>query len=466
MKSADHIKRLYQRATLDLDDPSDRMIRAKILEAHRFSQENSSGHCIQGFWRIVMRKPIISLSIVTLVIAGSAICMRMLTETSNVALAHVLTRLDQVEAYSYQIKATIAGPAVDPQAAQQEIRYTVLFSDAWGAKMTIDGHHPLVGTRICQEMYFLPRSNLYLTLLPEQKKYAQTDLDEDTFSAMRGSHDPRLMINTILTGEHTALGPDTIDGLKVEGFQGSDPNLMGGDGSGPASDVKIWVDIQTELPVRIEIDTLVADTMHIRQVMYDFQWHRPIEPTVFEPNIPDDYTPDGHPLIWIRPKGKAKPASGEKNEQTREVLSKLAQMPANEETAVKALQIFMELGGDYPQKLDMNTIVNDLARIYKSDLPGAVALRKKVAALTKSERGQFSIDKMLPQRGLVLFYESLVKDQRDVAYHGGSVTTRDADLPLLRWRATDKQYRVIFGDLHTETLDKERLTELEGGLAQ
>ena len=79
MKSADHIKRLYQRATLDLDDPSDRMIRAEILEAHRFSQKNSSGHCIQGFWRIVMRKPIISLSIVTLVIAGSGICMRMWT---------------------------------------------------------------------------------------------------------------------------------------------------------------------------------------------------------------------------------------------------------------------------------------------------------------------------------------------------------------------------------------------------
>jgi hypothetical protein len=276
------------------------------------------------------------------------------------------------------------------------------------------------------------------------------------------------MFRAILTGEHSALGPATIDGLKVEGFQGSDPNLMGGDGSGPASDVKIWVDIQTELPVRIEIDTPVADTMHMRQVMYDFQWHRPIEPTVFEPNIPDDYTPDGQPLIWIQPKRKAKQTSREGNEQIGEVLGKLAQMPANEETAVKALQIFMELGGGYPQRLDMETVLNDMARIYRSDLPDAVVLREKVAALTKNERRQFTLDKILPLRGLVQFYESLVKDQRDVAYHGGSVTARDRDagLPLLRWRATDKQYRVIFGDLHTETLDKERLMKLERGLPQ
>ncbi len=430
-----------------------------------------------------MRKPIISLSIATLIIAGSAICMQMWTETSSVALAHVLTRMDQVEAYSYQIKTTSTGQVrprtqrgvyPPPKGRRQEmqstvplseeIRFTLLFSDAWGAKMTVDGQ--LMGRRICQEMYFLPRSNLYLTLLPEQKKYAQTELDEETFRAMRASHDPRIMFRAILTGEHRALGPDTIDGLKVEGFQGSDPNLVGADGSGPVSDVMIWVDTQTELPVRIEIDTPIADTMHVRQVMYDFQWHRPMEPPVFEPNIPDDYTADGQPLMWIRPKRKAKPASGEENEETGKVPGKLAPMSADEETAVEALQIFMELGGGYPQSLDMETVVNDLARIYKSDLPDAVALRKKVAALTRSERGQFNRDKMLPLRGLVLFYESLVKDQRDVAYHGGSVTTRETDLPLLRWRATDKQYRVIFGDLHAETLDKERLMEFEKGLGQ
>ena len=43
---------------------------------------------------------------------------------------------------------------------------------------------------------------------------------------------------------------------------------------------------------------------------------------------------------------------------------------------------------------------------------------------------------------------------------------KDADRVLLRWKLSDKEYRVIFGDLHAETVSPERLAELEKALTK
>jgi len=58
----------------------------------------------------------------------------------------------------------------------------------------------------------------------------------------------------------------------------------------------------------------------------------------------------------------------------------------------------------------------------------------------------------------------LIDDRKDPAYYGRTVTPRDADKVLLRWKLSDKEYRVIFGDLHAETVSPERLADLEKSL--
>jgi hypothetical protein len=49
-------------------------------------------------------------------------------------------------------------------------------------------------------------------------------------------------------------------------------------------------------------------------------------------------------------------------------------------------------------------------------------------------------------------------------YYGNVVTPKDADKVLMRWKLSDNEYRVIFGDLHAETVSPERLAELEKSL--
>jgi hypothetical protein len=39
-----------------------------------------------------------------------------------------------------------------------------------------------------------------------------------------------------------------------------------------------------------------------------------------------------------------------------------------------------------------------------------------------------------------------------------------ADKVLLRWKVSDNEYRVIYGDLHAGTVTPEKLAELEAGL--
>jgi len=70
----------------------------------------------------------------------------------------------------------------------------------------------------------------------------------------------------------------------------------------------------------------------------------------------------------------------------------------------------------------------------------------------------------MPIRGLTWFYIGLQWDKKNPAYYGKTVTPKDTDKVLLRWKVSDSEYRVIYGDLHAETVTPEKLAELEAAL--
>jgi hypothetical protein len=70
----------------------------------------------------------------------------------------------------------------------------------------------------------------------------------------------------------------------------------------------------------------------------------------------------------------------------------------------------------------------------------------------------------MPIRGLGRFCDMLAQDGKDPAYYGKTVTPKDTDKVLMRWKVSDNEYRVIYGDLHTETVNSEKLAELEAAL--
>jgi hypothetical protein len=64
-------------------------------------------------------------------------------------------------------------------------------------------------------------------------------------------------------------------------------------------------------------------------------------------------------------------------------------------------------------------------------------------------------------QGLVLIGALLATSQETV-YRGKTVGPADKEKVLLRWKCEDGSYRVIFGDLRTETVSAVKLKELEG----
>ncbi|UCG59792.1 MAG: hypothetical protein JSU70_09780, partial [Phycisphaerales bacterium] len=228
----------------------------------------------------------------------------------------------------------------------------------------------------------------------------------------------------------------TIDGIEVEGFQTTDPTYMGG--ALGQVDIKMWVDVKTQLPVQSEMDMGIGDTMHMHGVMYDFEWDVPVAAAEFEPVIPDDYT-----------------------SFTKEPIK----MPAmNEEAAIEGLSFCLELGdGRYPEDLGMNTLISLAVKI--PELQGLSDDEKK-NLLSAQGTAQKFMDKMMPVMGLMGFHQMLVLEKKEPAYYGKTVTPEDTDQVLMRWKVSEDEYRVIFGSLHAETVTADVLAELEKTLPE
>ncbi len=438
MRPADSLKRSFKEARLDVRPDADERVFRDMLQAQEEHSNQPRTRISKG--RLTMKSPLAKLAVAAAIAIACVMGLFMWTGTqSSVALADVLTRLQQVNAYMYQMSATITGSLPNGEPLNQEMNLTALMSDELGVKMTMKTDTLMPGadgsTTMDQEIYMLPAQHKMVTIMPGQKKYRQIDFDDTLYEQQRKEkNDPRAMVQQILKSDYVSLGRSTIDGIEVDGFQTTDPNYMGA--MMGEIDVKIWVDVKTQLPIRSEMDMQVSDNMHMHMVMDRFAWAVSVDASEFEPVIPEDFTT---------------------------VTSQPMKIPAmNEETALRGLETFAELTGRYPEKLDIATLMSvtkDLVKTHgaKIDAGGA----PEAAARQKDEYVAKVQEKLMPIMSISRFYMTLVQDQKHPAYYGDIVGPDDVDQVLMRWQVSDTEYRVIFGSLHAETVSAEVLAELE-----
>ena len=108
--------------------------------------------------------------------------------------------------------------------------------------------------------------------------------------------DPKWLVQSILSCQHKKLGEKTIEGVRCEGLETSDPAVLGKELPVPASDInlhmELWVGVETNYPVLCEgsVTAKFEDQTHTSEWVLDqFQWDAEMEPSLFEPNIPADY---------------------------------------------------------------------------------------------------------------------------------------------------------------------------------
>jgi outer membrane lipoprotein-sorting protein len=433
MQPADDIRELFENAQLGIRPEPDEQVFEDMIQAQENAKKNPTGASER--WRIVMKSPLSKLAVAAAIAVACVAGLFMWTGTqSSVALADVLTRIQQVSVYMYQMSMTSSGPVIGGKAFERELRVTALISRDLGMKLSTEALDPNSGESTLQEQYMLPHQKAMLTIMPSEKKYMRVEMDETLTERMRKqNNDPSSMVKQILDCDYTSLGRSTIDGIEVEGFRTTDPNYLSG--MLGAVDIKIWVDVKTYLPVRAEMDVNLkmgeASNMHMRGVIHSFQWDVSVDAAEFEPVIPDDYTTI---------------ASGP-----------LKMPPISEETAIKGLTLFAELSGRYPEKLDLATLISQAGKLAMARRPDTGQSREEYV----EERTQELMDVMMPIQGIGTFYMLLDRQKKEPVYYGEIVTPDDVDQVLMRWKVSDDEYRVIFGSLHAETVTAETLAELE-----
>jgi len=437
MRPADDIRRLFKNAELRIHPDGDEWVFEDVLKARQIVTGNLPA-TPDSAWRTIMRSPLTKLAAAALVVIACLIGLSLWRTTgSGIALADVLARMEQVKAYRFQLNTKVTGE--DPNKPySSEIRATWLRSQEYGSKSIWERLDPNGGESTFVEAYFLPQKKTAISITHKEKKYSRIEYD-DRFAEQWPQTDPRTFLKEIVACKYESMGRSTVDGIEVEGFQTTDPNWLGNRKIKVEVDVKMWVDAKTRLPVRYDFTTAYFDQMgdkiirrqHI--VMHDFQWDVVVDAAEFEPPvIPDDYT------------------------------GTVVKYPAHitEETAIQGLKILVELLGKYPENIndDAPTV---LRLAEKSETPAAMLLKEEIKGLTEDEIGNKLVDFLMPIRGLGRFYGLLQYDKKGPAYYGKTVTPKDMDKVLMRWKVSDNEYRVIYGDLHAETVTLGKLAELE-----
>jgi outer membrane lipoprotein-sorting protein len=436
-----------------------------------------------------MAKMAVALAVLLVVVGGIVLWMG---TKSGVALADVLAKMEQVQAFMYKVTMHVTRSAPEVPLDGKDMEMSMLVADEYGMRMDMSLADPNRGQAMAQQMYWLPRQKMMMTVRPAMKTYMRIEFDDSMFEeTKKENNDPREMVRQILDCKYEELGKSVIDGVEVEGFRTTDP-VYAGAAMGEV-DVKIWVDRKNGLPVRMEMKMKMNEPMGMEMegTLHDFQWNVPVSAAEFTPVIPADYT--------------AGPADGMK-------------VPAmTEETAVMGLKLCADLSGKYPDDLNVMTLIQVVTEEFKSEppiatqeppqppeppqLPGPTAsheerekslkeMEKWNAEVEKwnaevekwrAERmktledqkkmmdgadGQIkkAMDKMMPVQALGGFYMTLVQGKKEPAYYGKVVQPGDAAQVLLRWKTADNEYRVIFGDLHTLTVNTDTLAKLEAAL--
>ncbi len=237
--------------------------------------------------RMIMRSPIAKLTVAAMLIGVIGLGIFELFGaggTSGVAWAQVLEKAEQAPTVVFDMTAEIT---YSPGKTLVHSSKNYVAGD-YGTRSDLFMDSKLVAIK-----YRLPGKKVAYQIRVDQKKYWRFDLSEEQATQGRDTDDPRTWLKGILSGEYTKLDRTTINGVAVEGIESHWAEMVGQDGV-----IRLWGDVETNLPVRIEVEVREMEGGQIRPqkfTMENFQWNTPLDASLFEPDIPADYTPGEDP---------------------------------------------------------------------------------------------------------------------------------------------------------------------------
>jgi outer membrane lipoprotein-sorting protein len=392
----------------------------------------------------IMKSRITKLAAAAVIFVAVLAGIPLLNPEQGIALGDVLAKVEQVRAFMYKMNMKMAvSVGENLPAMDMDMKMTVTISRDFGMKaetISVDGN---TGRKSTSTAYIIPNEKIAVTLMPDEKKYLQMEFDDDLLAKMKQqNNDPREMIKRMMSSEYTELGRTRIDGIQVDGFQTTDPAVIGGMGENVK--LTLWVDVERWLPVRSEMEFKMGDKMQVHGVVSEFNWDLAVTADEFKPVIPDDFEPMGTAM----------------------------QMPKiSEEGLIEGLRLFAELTGSYPKKISMMELAQEIMTFMtnrevlekiKAKIPEAAGLdNDELDKLDQNLIMNKTMQITQPLQSPGFFYMMLMQEKKEPVYYGDTVTPEDTDAVLLRWKVSDNEYRIIFGDLSVGSATAEELSKLE-----
>jgi hypothetical protein len=279
MRSERDINRLVERVRVKASSRLDERVHGdidKALTDHRTNTTPTTG-------RRIMIGSLTKLAAAAAIILAVLIGLNVIDtpHSGGVAWAQIPDRVASADAFIFSLTIDVAGDANAVSAKPTEAQWVFYLSEEYGFRMDIKADGNVVS------WYAGPEGETLTTVIPAEKTWFESPIPEDQRGKMPDEYrDPADYIRRFMARPRKELGRSVIDGVEVEGIEVTDPPT---DGEPMQNAVgRMWVDVETELPVRIEIEG-TADAHKVQWLM-DFKWSEAVDPAVFEPNIPSDYT--------------------------------------------------------------------------------------------------------------------------------------------------------------------------------
>jgi hypothetical protein len=284
------------------------------------------------------------------------------------------------------------------------------------------------------------------------------------------------------------LGEETINGQRAVGFEiagwklgvGARPSQANPSPPGSDARLRVWVDVEQNLPVRLEIELKVVvptATIKVQQLWDNSKWDVELNPADFRPpsaealataektRIPaiDETAFVNFMRAWVESKDKAAAAV--------EMIKQKAQERGEElPSEIKFVMETAALDAGYPEQLDAFWLSGKFAaratlarmgELLPKQQPIPAGLDEKQRAKLVSERSKegamaaarASSEAMIKAQVAATFVQKLTAEQRNPEYFGATVKPGDANAILLKWKVDDGRYRVIYGDLRAEIVN-------------
>lgn len=264
------------------ETPPDIRRMAEEMAEHLCQDLAQTGPREHAIWReYIMRNRIVQLAAAAVILAVAGVVLYHLGVApagASVAWGEVLAKVQAVPIISCKMKFTVDYP----QGRQWTDESDVYLGREYGSRMDSyqDGQLHMI-------KYLVPVRKVIYFVNPQLKRYMEQTLSDEEVAGTMEEQDPRQQVKRILAGAYSQLGRSEIDGVEVEGIEAR--------GSGTQV-IRLWVDVKTNWPVRLEAEGQMNNERERRpshMVLDHFRWDATIDPAIFEPNIPADYTLSG-----------------------------------------------------------------------------------------------------------------------------------------------------------------------------